>query len=88
MLSAQYFLPNLDPGIRIRIIIPDIPAERAGLTMDTIVRSINGFKVNEAVIVIVRISSNALGNRITIVTKLGATTRTFNIILGSSPVLP
>ncbi len=41
------------PGLRINNITPDSAAEKAGLTVGTIVRSINGFKVNDAVTAIV-----------------------------------
>ncbi len=52
------------------------------------VKSINGFKVNDAVTAIVRIRSNAPGDRITVVTESGGTNKTFNITLGSAPALP
>jgi putative serine protease PepD len=76
------------PGLRINNITPDSAAEKAGLTVGTIVRSINGFKVNDAVTAIVRIRSNAPGDRITVVTESGGTNKTFNITLGSAPALP
>ena len=76
------------PGLRINNITPDSAAEKAGLTVGTIVRSINGFKVNDAVTAIVRIRSNAPGDRISVVTESGGTNKTFNITLGSVPALP
>jgi putative serine protease PepD len=76
------------PGLRINNITPDSAAEKAGLTVGTIVKSINGFKVNDAVTAIVRIRSNAPGDRITVVTESGGTNKTFNITLGSAPALP
>jgi putative serine protease PepD len=76
------------PGLRINNITPDSAAEKAGLTIGTIVKSINGFKVNDAVTAIVRIRSNAPGDRISVVTESGSTNKTFNITLGSAPALP
>ena len=76
------------PGLRINNITPDSAAEKAGLTVGTIVKSINGFKVNDAVTAIVRIRSNAPGDRISVVTESGGTNKTFNITLGSAPALP
>jgi len=76
------------PGLRINNITPDSAAEKAGLTIGTIVKSINGFMVNDAVTAIVRIRSNAPGDRISVVTESGGTNKTFNITLGSAPALP
>jgi len=76
------------PGLRISNITADSAAEKAGLTVGTIVRSINGFKVNDAVTAIVRIRSKAPGDQITVVVDSGSSTRTYNITLGSAPSLP
>jgi putative serine protease PepD len=54
-----------------------------------ILKSIDGFKVNDAVSAIVRIRSRAPGDQIIMVVEiLGGGSKTFNIILGSSPALP
>jgi putative serine protease PepD len=76
------------PGLRINNITPDSAAEKAGLTVGTIVRSINGFKVNDAVNAIVRIRSKAPGDQVTVVIESGSSTRTLTITLGSAPALP
>ncbi len=76
------------PGLRINNITPDSAAEKAGLTVGTIVRSINGFKVNDAVTAIVRIRSKAPGDQIAVVVDAAGSTRTYNITLGSAPSLP
>jgi putative serine protease PepD len=76
------------PGLRINNITPDSAAEKAGLTVGTIVRSINGFKVNDAVTAIVRIRSKAPGDQILVVVDAAGSTRTYNITLGSAPSLP
>jgi len=75
-------------GLRINNITPDSAAEKAGLTVGTIVRSINGFKVNDAVNAIVRIRSKAPGDQVTVVIEAGSSTRTLTITLGSAPALP
>jgi putative serine protease PepD len=87
-LGVEFDPTYTGPGLRIRAITPDSAADKAGLTVGTIVRSINGFKVNDAVTAIVRIRSNAPGDQITVVTESGGTSRTFNITLGSAPALP
>jgi len=76
------------PGLRINNITPDSAAEKAGLTVGTIVKSINGFKVNDAVTAIVRIRSKAPGDQILVVVDAAGSTRTYNITLGSAPSLP
>ena len=54
-----------------------------------IVKSIDGFKVNDAVSAIVRIRSHAPGDQTTMVVETTAgVSKTFNITLGSSPALP
>jgi len=52
------------------------------------VRSINGFKVNDAVTAIVRIRSKAPGDQVAVVVDAAGSTRTYNITLGSAPSLP
>jgi putative serine protease PepD len=76
-------------GARILTLTPGAAAERAGLTVGSIVKSIDGFKVNDAVTAIVRIRSHAPGDQIIIVIESAAgSSRTFNITLGSAPALP
>ena len=76
------------PGLRIREITLNSAAEKAGLTVGTIVRSIDGFKVNDAVSAIVRIRSKSPGDQIIVVVESGSSTRSYNITLGSAPSLP
>ncbi len=76
-------------GARILTLTPGAAAERAGLNVGSIVKSIDGFKVNDAVTAIVRIRSHAPGDQIIIVVESAAgSSRTFNITLGSAPALP
>ena len=76
-------------GAKIAIITPGQAADKAGLTVGMIVKSIDGFKVNDAVSAIVRIRSHAPGDQTIIVVETTAgVSKTFNITLGSSPALP
>ena len=76
-------------GARILSLTPGAAAERAGLTVGSIVKSIDGFKVNSAVTAIVRIRSHAPGDQIIMVVESAAgSSKTFNITLGSAPALP
>lgn len=76
-------------GARILSLTPGAAAERAGLTVGSIVKSIDGFKVNSAVTAIVRIRSHAPGDQIIMVVESTAgSSKTFNITLGSAPALP
>ena len=76
-------------GAKIAIITPGQAADKAGLTVGMIVKSIDGFKVNDAVSAIVRIRSHAPGDQtIMVVETTAGVSKTFNITLGSSPALP
>jgi putative serine protease PepD len=76
-------------GARVAIITPGQAADKAGLTAGMIVKSVDGFKVNDAVSAIVRIRSHAPGDQIIMVVETaGGVSKTFNITLGSAPALP
>jgi putative serine protease PepD len=76
-------------GAKIAIITSGQAADKAGLTVGMIVKSIDGFKVNDAVSAIVRIRSHAPGDQtIMVVETTAGVSKTFNITLGSSPALP
>ena len=63
--------------------------EGDGLCVGMVVKSIDGFKVNDAVSAIVRIRSHAPGDQtIMVVETTAGVSKTFNITLGSSPALP
>ena len=87
-LGVSFDRAYTGPGLRIREITPDSAAAKAGLTVGTIVRSINGFKVSDAVNAIVRIRSKAPGEQVVVVVDAGSSTKTYNITLGSAPSLP
>ena len=76
-------------GAKIAIITPGQAADKAGLSVGMVVKSIDGFKVNDAVSAIVRIRSHAPGDQtIMVVETTAGVSKTFNITLGSSPALP
>jgi putative serine protease PepD len=76
-------------GAKIAIITSGQAADKAGLTVGMVVKSIDGFKVNDAVSAIVRIRSHAPGDQtIMVVETTAGVSKTFNITLGSSPALP
>ena len=76
-------------GAKIAIITPGQAADKAGLSVGMVVKSIDGFKVNDAVSAIVRIRSHAPGDQtILVVETTAGVSKTFNITLGSSPALP
>ena len=76
-------------GAKIAIITSGQAADKAGLSVGMIVKSIDGFKVNDAVSAIVRIRSHAPGDQtIMVVETTTGVSKTFNITLGSSPALP
>jgi putative serine protease PepD len=87
-LGVSFDRAYTGPGLRIREITPDSAAAKAGLTVGTIVRSINGFKVSDEVNAIVRIRSKAPGEQVVVVVDAGSSTKTYNITLGSAPSLP
>ena len=56
-------------------------AERAGMLVGSVVKRINGFKINNSISAIVRIRSNAPGDQVVIVAELPtgeSRTYTFN----------
>jgi len=87
-LGVRFDPAYTGPGLRISEITLNSAAEKVGLTVGTIVRSIDGFKVNDAVSAIVRIRSKSPGDQIIVVVESGSSTRSYNITLGSAPSLP
>ena len=75
-------------GARIGSITPNRGAEKAGIPANSIIKSIDGFKVNNAVSAIVRIRSKAPGDQITVIVELpNGTSRTYTVTLDSAPSL-
>ena len=76
-------------GARIGMITPGQAADKAGLTVGTILKSIDGFKINDAVSAIVRVRSRVPGDQVVMVIQTPAgESKTLNITLGSAPALP
>ena len=75
-------------GARIGSITPNRGAERAGIPVNSIVKSIDGFKVNNALSAIVRIRAKAPGEQVTAIVELpNGTSRTYTVTLDSEPSL-
>ena len=76
-------------GAKIYLITAGKAAERAGMQVGSIVKTIDGFKISDAISAIVRIRSHAPGDSVTVTAELpsgGTKTYTFN--LDSAPALP
>jgi putative serine protease PepD len=75
-------------GAKIGALTAGKGAEKAGIPVNSIIKSIDGFKVNNAVSAIVRIRAKAPGDQITVVVELpNGTSRTYTVILDSAPSL-
>ena len=75
-------------GARIGSITPNRGAEKAGIPANSIIKSIDGFKVNNAVSAIVRIRSKVPGDQVTVIVELpNGTSRTYTVTLDSEPSL-
>ena len=76
-------------GAKISTLTAGKAAERAGMQVGSIVKTIDGFKISDAISAIVRIRSHAPGDSVTVIAELpsgGSKTYTFN--LDSAPALP
>ena len=64
-------------------------AERADMVVGSIVKRINGFKINDSISAIVRIRSNTPGDQVVIVAELPTgESRTYTFNLDSAQTLP
>jgi putative serine protease PepD len=76
-------------GARIGMITPGQAADKAGLTVGSIIKSIDGFKINDAVSAIVRVRSRVPGDQVVMVIQTSSgESKTLSITLGSAPALP
>jgi len=76
-------------GARVAGITAGKAAERAGMSVGLIVKTIDGFKINDLITAIVRIRSHAPGDQVVIVAELPTGgTKTFTFTLDSAPALP
>jgi putative serine protease PepD len=71
------------------MITPGQSADKAGLTVGSIIKSIDGFKINDAVSAIVRVRSRVPGDQVVMVIQTSTgESKTLSITLGSAPALP
>ncbi len=76
-------------GARVAGITAGKAADRAGMSVGLIVKTIDGFKINDLITAIVRIRSHAPGDQVVIVAELPTGgTKTFTFALDSAPALP
>ena len=76
-------------GARVAALTAGKGAERAGMVVGSVVKRINGFKINNLISAIVRIRSNAPGDQVVIVAELpSGESRTYTFNLDSAPALP
>jgi putative serine protease PepD len=76
-------------GAKVVAITTSKAAERAGMSVGLIVKTIDGFKINNLITAIVRIRSHAPGDQVVIVAELPTGgTKTFTFTLDSAPALP
>ena len=75
-------------GARIGALTAGKGAEKAGIPVNSIIKSIDGFKINNAVSAIVRIRAKAPGDQVTVIVELpNGTSRTYTVTLDSAPSL-
>jgi putative serine protease PepD len=76
-------------GAKVYLLSSGKAAEKAGITVGSIVKTIDGFKINDAISAIVRIRSHAPGDQVVMVVEstLGVS-KTYTITLDSALALP
>jgi putative serine protease PepD len=74
-------------GARIQALVPDGAAEKAGIPVRSVIRSIDGVRIANGEAAIVKIRSYAPGTTITVVVDLpnSGGSKSFKVILGSAP---
>ena len=76
-------------GARIALLTTGKAAERAGMVVGSIVKRIDGFKINDSISAIVRIRSHAPGDQVIIVAELpSGESKSYTFNLDSAPALP
>jgi putative serine protease PepD len=76
-------------GAKVYLVSPGKAAEKAGITVGSIVKTIDGFKINDAISAIVRIRSHAPGDQVVMVVESSSgVSKTYTITLDSAPALP
>ena len=91
--SKPIFGVSFDPtytgiGAKIGLITAGKGAEKAGIPVNSIIKSIDGYKISDAVSAIVRIRAKAPGDQVTVVVELpSGLSRTYTVTLDSAPSL-
>ena len=76
-------------GAKVYLLSSGKAAEKAGIAVGSIVKTIDGFKINDAISAIVRIRSHAPGDRVVMVVEsTSGVSKTYTITLDSAPSLP
>jgi len=76
-------------GAKVYLLSPGKAAEKAGITVGSIVKTIDGFKINDAISAIVRIRSHAPGDQVVMVVEsTTGVSKTYTITLDSALALP
>ena len=75
-------------GAKIGLITTGKGADKAGIPVNSIVKTIDGYKITDAVSAIVRIRAKAPGDQVTVVVELpSGSSKTFIVTLDSAPTL-
>ena len=79
---------GLSGGAKIGAITSGKGADKAGIPVNSIIKTIDGYKINDAVSAIVRIRAKAPGDQVTVVVELpSGSSRTYTVTLDSAPSL-
>jgi len=75
-------------GAKIGLITSGKGADKAGIPVNSIIKTIDGYKITDAVSAIVRIRAKAPGDQVTVVVELpSGSNKTFTVTLDSAPSL-
>jgi putative serine protease PepD len=88
ILGVSFDATFTGTGAKIAALTAGKGAEKAGIPVNSIIKTIDGYKISDAVSAIVRIRSKAPGDKVTVVVELvGGTLKTFIVTLDSAPSL-
>jgi putative serine protease PepD len=88
ILGVSFDATFTGTGAKIGALTAGKGAEKAGIPVNSIIKTIDGYKISDAVSAIVRIRAKAPGDKVTVVVELvGGTLKTFIVTLDSAPSL-
>jgi putative serine protease PepD len=88
ILGVSFDATFTGTGAKIAALTAGKGAEKAGIPVNSIIKTIDGYKISDAVSAIVRIRAKAPGDKVTVVVELvGGTLKTFIVTLDSAPSL-